>query len=176
MARLSSNVHACPKITLTKGRETPTVMNQAQLIPLETTVVGRLIFTKTKMRILIVDGNTTTADVVRFNLERHDMGVVVAHDGNEAWLFFQTEEFDCVIVDHTLPGIDGHELCENIRSVNPDVPLILLTGRMLEPAVMEPYERLNIVKAIPKPFSPREIVAVVKECVKADGGTDKDSD
>lgn len=116
------------------------------------------------MRILIVDDNTTTADVVRFNLERNDHGVVVAHDGNKAWLFFQAEKFDCVIVDHTLPGMNGHELCEKIRSINADIPVILLTGRTLEPSIMEPYERLQIAKAISKPFSPREIVASVQEC------------
>jgi DNA-binding response OmpR family regulator len=132
-------------------------------------------FTKTEMRILIVDDNTTTADVVRFNLERNNIGVAVAHDGNQAWRFFQEEEFGCVIVDHTLPGMNGHELCKKIRSVNPHVPLILLTGRTLEPSVMEPYERLNIVKAIPKPFSPRAIVAVVQECIRPDDGTDQDS-
>lgn len=127
------------------------------------------------MKILIVDDNTTTADVVRFNLERNNIGVAVAHDGNQAWAFFQEEEFDCVIVDHTLPGMNGHELCKKIRSVNPDVPLILLTGRTLERSVMEPYEQLNIAKKISKPFSPREIVAVVQQCIRPDDGADKDS-
>ena len=116
------------------------------------------------MRILIVDDNTTTADVVRFNLERSNHSVVVAHDGVKAWLFFQAEDFDCVVVDHTLPGMNGHELCEKIRGVNSEVPLVLLTGRTLEPSIMEPYERMQIAKAISKPFSPREIVATVEEC------------
>lgn len=116
------------------------------------------------MRILIVDDNTTTADVVRFNLERNNHGVVVAHNGDKAWLYFQAEKFDCVIVDHTLPGMNGHQLCEKIRGINPTIPLILLTGRTLEPSIMEPYEQLQIAKAMAKPFSPREIVSTVEEC------------
>lgn len=125
------------------------------------------------MRILIVDDNTTTADVVRFNLERNKHSVVVAHNGDDAWLFFQAEKFNCVIVDHTLPGMNGHQLCEKIRSINPDVPLVLLTGRTLEPSIMKPYEQLKISKAIAKPFSPREIVNVVEECcgIKKDDKT-----
>jgi len=151
-------------------------MSGAQLILFENDCRGSAFDCENLMRILIVDDNTTTADVVRFNLERNNISVVVAHDGIKAWLFFQAEKFDCVIVDHTLPGMNGHQLCEKIRSVNPDVPLILLTGRTLERAVMEPYERLNIYKAIPKPFSPREIVAVVQECVKPDAPSDEDAD
>lgn len=116
------------------------------------------------MRVLIVDDNTTTADVVRFNLERKDFGVVVAHDGDQAWLYFQAEKFDCVIIDHTLPGLKGDEICKLIRDQDAKVPIVLLTGRTLEPAVMKLYDPFNVAKAISKPFSPREIVAVVEEC------------
>ena len=119
------------------------------------------------MRVLIVDDNTTTADVVRFNLERKGISVVVAHDGDQAWLYFQAENFDCVILDHTLPGLKGDEICKLIREQDTDIPLILLTGRTLEPSVMQLYDPFNIAKAMSKPFSPREIVSVVEECVGA---------
>lgn len=124
-----------------------------------------------KMRVLIADDNSTTADVVRFNLERQNINVVVAHDGAQALLFFQAQDFDCVVVDHTMPGMKGNELCGRIREHDPKVPIVLLTGRTLEPSVMELYSSFNIAKAIPKPFSPRELVSTVTELISenADG-------
>lgn len=79
-------------------------------------------------RILLVDDEEAILKLLRFPLEREGYQVVTARDGEEALEIFAREEFDLVVLDIMLPGLDGMEVCRRIRAQS-IVPIIMLTAR-----------------------------------------------
>jgi DNA-binding response OmpR family regulator len=113
----------------------------------------------TGARILVVDDDRATVNLVRLYLERDQHQVSVAYDGRTALDMAKSQPFDLVVLDWMLPGIDGLTVCEQIRSVS-DVPVIMLTAR-----VQESDKLLGLTSGaddyLTKPFSPRELAARV---------------
>jgi len=79
-------------------------------------------------RILLVEDEQRIADTLRYGLEEIGYEVSVAYDGNVGLDFFVAGDFELIVLDISLPGINGLELCRRIRSVNEDVPIIMLTA------------------------------------------------
>ncbi|MBI3714256.1 MAG: response regulator [Burkholderiales bacterium] len=110
--------------------------------------------------ILVVEDDLKIAQVLRDYL--HAAGYVSEHSdhGQRALERLQTQAFDLVLLDRMLPGIDGVQLCQRLRSFS-QVPVIMLT------AMIEEDDKLDGLEAgaddyVCKPFSPREVVARVK--------------
>lgn len=119
--------------------------------------------------ILVAEDNAALASVVRFNLERAGFRVTVANDGLEAWENLQHESYDLLLTDQQMPEMTGCELCQNLRSV-PDfakLPVILLTAKGMELELPRLREELKITATFLKPFSPKEIVKAVEDCLAA---------
>jgi len=116
-------------------------------------------------RILVAEDNLAMAGVVRFNLEQAGLEVMVARCGRSAWEMLRQEDFDLVIVDVQMPGLNGTQLCERMRLVPrlADVPVILLTAKGLELDVRYHQEQLDVRSIISKPFSPRELLGLVQK-------------
>ncbi|MDP2699144.1 response regulator transcription factor [Thalassospira sp.] len=81
------------------------------------------------MRILIVEDNLPLADKVAAALRQTDHAVDLVHDGADALALVLQESFDLVILDLSLPGMDGIEVLQNIRARQLDVPVLVLTAR-----------------------------------------------
>ena len=79
-------------------------------------------------RVLVVDDEPTVRDVVRRYLERDGFQVRLAGDGDEALTSFQRDQPDLIVLDIMLPGMNGLEVCRQVRAAG-STPIILLSAR-----------------------------------------------
>jgi DNA-binding response OmpR family regulator len=130
--------------------------------------------TSAPARVLVVEDDPTVAEVVRRYLEREGFAVEAVGDGREALIRADASSPDLVVLDIMLPGLDGLEVCRELRSRAP-VPVIMLTARGSEEDRVVGLE-LGADDYVSKPFSPRELTARVKAVLRrghaplSDGG------
>jgi DNA-binding response OmpR family regulator len=125
--------------------------------PASTSAVGRT-------RVLVVDDEQPIRDLVRGYLAREQMDVLTAEDGTTALELVRTEQPDVVVLDLMLPGVDGIEVCRQLRTYS-DAYVLMLTARGEE---VDRIVGLSIGADdyLTKPFSPRELVARVKALLR----------
>lgn len=111
-------------------------------------------------RILVVDDEENIVEILRSNLEREGYDVIAAFDGNTAVDLALAESPDLVLLDCMLPGIDGFDVCRQIRN-ELTVPILMLTAKSEEIDKVLGLE-LGADDYITKPFSMREVLARVK--------------
>ena len=111
-------------------------------------------------RILVVDDETALVELVRSYLEREQYEVLTAADGRAALDLARAVHPDLVVLDVMLPGLDGIEVCRQLRQFS-DAYVILLTARTEE---IDKILGLTVGADdyLTKPFSPRELVARIK--------------
>ena len=123
----------------------------------------------TAPRILVVDDESRMRKLVKDFLSKSDYEVLEAEDGNEAVdVFFSEKGIDLVILDVMMPGMDGWEVCREIRK-HSQVPIIMLTARSDERDELTGFE-LGVDEYITKPFSPKILVARVEAILRRSGG------
>ena len=115
-------------------------------------------------RILIVDDEPSIVDVLTYNLEKAHYHVLVARDGVEALKQARKESPDLVVLDLMLPGLDGLEVCRELRKEG-DIPIIMLTARDEEVDRVVGLE-LGADDYVVKPFSTRELLARIKTVLR----------
>lgn len=83
------------------------------------------------MKILLIEDDVHLADAIRSGLEQKAHVVDILHDGNdgENRILARQEDYDIIILDLTLPGKNGFEICKHVRSLGATIPIIILTGR-----------------------------------------------
>ena len=81
------------------------------------------------MRILLIDDDETLVDLLTRNLEQQNYAVDVATDGEQGWIYGSTYSYDLMILDWSLPKLDGISLCQRFRTSGYANPIILLTSR-----------------------------------------------
>jgi DNA-binding response OmpR family regulator len=129
-------------------------------------------------RALVVDDEVPLAGVVASYLEREHFEVSIAHNGHDAIATAREIDPDVVVLDVALPGIDGLEVCRQLRTFS-DAYVVMLTARDTE---MDTVVGLSVGADdyVTKPFSPRELVARIRamlrrpRTVAADGGAVSD--
>ena len=115
-------------------------------------------------KILVIDDEREIVKLVRAYLEQAGFRVVTASDGQEGLTVFRHEKPDLVVLDLSLPRIDGLDVCRTIRRES-DTPVIMLTARVEEQDRLIGLE-LGADDYIVKPFSPREVVARVRAVLR----------
>jgi DNA-binding response OmpR family regulator len=115
-------------------------------------------------KILVIDDEREIVKLVRAYLERAGFRVVTASDGQEGLTVFRHEKPDLVVLDLSLPRIDGLDVCRTIRRES-DTPVIMLTARVEEQDRLIGLE-LGADDYIVKPFSPREVAARVRAVLR----------
>jgi len=120
-------------------------------------------------KVLVVDDEPEIVRLVRAYLERAGFAVVTAAEGREALAVFRHERPNLVVLDLNLPGMDGLDVCREMRRAS-DVPIIMLTARLEETDRLIGLE-LGADDYVVKPFSPREIVARVRAVLRRTEGT-----
>jgi len=118
----------------------------------------------TQDRILIVEDEPTVAEVVDRYLRRDGYDVSVAHDGIQAMEAYDRVQPDLVVLDVMLPGLDGMEVCRQIRS-RATTPIIMLTARGDEVDKLVGLQ-IGADDYVTKPFSPRELEARVRAVLR----------
>ncbi|MEO8134497.1 MAG: response regulator [Betaproteobacteria bacterium] len=114
--------------------------------------------------ILIVDDDAEIRDLLREYFQKHDFRVGTAANGKELRAAMAASRPDLVILDLMLPGEDGLTLCRELRAGS-EVPIIMLTARGEEADRVVGLE-MGADDYVPKPFSPRELVARVKSVLR----------
>ncbi len=126
-----------------------------------------------KATILVVDDERKIRDLVRSYLEREGYAVLVADTGQGALEAIERARPDLVVLDLMLPDLPGEEVARSVR-VHSDVPIIMLTAKAGEDDRVTGL-RLGADDYLPKPFSPRELVARVEAVLRrARGGARTD--
>lgn len=120
------------------------------------------------MRILVIEDEKRVADLVKRELEDQDYSVELAFDGNAGKSLALQNEYDVIIMDIVLPGIDGITLCKQLRQVKPDIPLIMLTALG---AIDDKVEGLDAGADdyLVKPIDFRELHARIRSLTKRQG-------
>ena len=115
--------------------------------------------------ILLVEDEKKIADTLRYGLEENGYQTEVAYDGGIAWKLFQKSPFNLVVLDINLPGMNGYELCKNIRSHNAHVPIIMLTALNSLNDKIEGYDS-GADDYIVKPFEFKELLMKIRVLLK----------
>lgn len=106
-------------------------------------------------KILIADDEPYVLDVCKRILEK-DYQVKIVHSGLEAIQVVQYEQFDLLLTDIKMPGIDGLETAREVKKINPDIVCITMTGfSTMETAIKA--LRLGVDEFVIKPFAPEEL-------------------
>ena len=107
--------------------------------------------------VLLIEDEFNVGNLVKSYLGHHGYRVVWARSAEEGWDELDRHPIDLVLLDIRLPGMDGFELCRRVRERSA-VPIIMLTARDEEADRVLGLE-LGADDYVPKPFSPRELVA-----------------
>lgn len=111
-------------------------------------------------RILIVEDEEAIAELEKDYLELNDFEVVIENSGDTGLATALSEDFDLIILDLMLPGIDGFEICKRIRE-DKDVPILMVSAKKDDIDKIRGLG-LGADDYLTKPFSPSELVARVK--------------
>jgi DNA-binding response OmpR family regulator len=127
-------------------------------------------------KILVVEDDMKTANLIRLYLQQAGYDVTVAFDGAAGLSAARQKLPDLVVLDLMLPTMDGMEVCRALR-METGIPIIMLTARSTEDDVLRGLDS-GADDYIAKPFSPREVVArvrtVLRRVGKATDSTKKD--
>ena len=115
-------------------------------------------------RILVVDDEKVMVKGIRFNLENDGYQVDVGYDGREAVELDRATDYDLIILDLMMPGLDGLEACMEIRTFS-TVPIIMLTARGEDTDKLLGFE-YGADDYITKPFNILEVKARVKALLR----------
>jgi two-component system, OmpR family, alkaline phosphatase synthesis response regulator PhoP len=120
-----------------------------------------------KGTVLVIDDEGDLIELVRYNLEKEGFLVKSALDGESGLLAAVRDNPDIILVDLMLPGIDGLEVCQRLRSEprTARIPIIMLTAKSAESDRIVGLE-LGADDYVTKPFSPRELAARVKAVLR----------
>ncbi|HJT63454.1 MAG TPA: response regulator transcription factor [Candidatus Limnocylindria bacterium] len=122
--------------------------------------------------LLIVDDDPKIRDLVRLYVEREGHRAVFAGDGLEALAVAREQKPALVLLDVMLPGLDGFEVCRQLRDES-DVPIVLLTARSGDSDKVVGLD-LGADDYVVKPFSPRELMARVRVQLRRRAGETDD--
>lgn len=116
-------------------------------------------------KVLVVDDEPNIVDILRFNLQREGYEVLAAYDGPDGLRQAQTLSPDLILLDVMLPGMDGFQVCEELRKTDQLTPVIMLTAREEERDRVMGLE-LGADDYVVKPFSVRELMARVRTNIR----------
>ena len=118
-------------------------------------------------KVLIVDDDKNICDLLRLYLEKEGYIVILSHDGEEAVVKFNALKPDIVLLDVMLPGLDGWQVCREIRKKS-NIPILMITAKS------DTFDKvlgleLGADDYIVKPFDSKEVIARIKAVVRRTG-------
>ena len=116
------------------------------------------------IKILMIEDDLELAEILSEYLSQYDMDITVIDDPYLGISKLNLEKFDLLILDLTLPGIDGLEVCKEIRKNN-DVPIIISSARH------DLTDKVNAFNFgaddyVPKPYNPQELLARIQSHIR----------
>ncbi|MCU0395575.1 MAG: response regulator transcription factor [Chitinophagaceae bacterium] len=118
-----------------------------------------------KYKILLCEDDTNLGMVLKNYLELNDYDVTLERDGRLGLAAFQREKFDICLLDVMMPNMDGFTLAEEIRDVDPDIPLFFLSAKTMKEDIIQGY-KLGADDYITKPFDSEVLLHKIKAILK----------
>ncbi len=119
---------------------------------------------ETEAKVLVVDDEDRIRRLIRMYMERDNFIVEEAENGTAALDLALNNDYDVILLDIMMPGMDGVEVCQELRKQK-DTPVIMLTAKGEEANRVQGFE-IGADDYIVKPFSPREVVLRVKALLR----------
>ena len=116
-------------------------------------------------KILIVEDERKIADTIKFGLSEFGFQVEVAYDGTLGYHLFNAQDFNLVILDINLPGMNGYDLCKAIRLKDQHIPIIMLTSMIALKDKIEGYDS-GADDYMVKPFEFKELLLKIRALLK----------
>src|SRR5690606_6464511 len=120
---------------------------------------------KEKNKVLLVEDDTNFGQVLKNYLELNDFVVELARDGILGLAAFRREKFDICLLDVMMPNMDGFTLAEEIRNVDPEIPLFFLSAKSMKDDNMNCYKH-GADDYITKPFDSEILLQKIKAILK----------
>lgn len=124
-------------------------------------------------RILVIDDDQDIRETSKVLLEHEGFEVIVAEDGPKGLALFGAMNFDAVVIDLFMPGMDGLSTIKAFRQCSPSVPIIAMSGFMDLYAFRDSTDRgpdflsmaseVGAVASVSKPFRPRDLLRAVQD-------------
>ncbi len=140
------------------------------------------------MRLLIVEDEPAMAEGLKFNFESEGYDVMLVGDGFRAMELFtqiyhpdaETEAepvapFDAIVLDLMLPGMSGYDICKQLREMDPQVPVLVLSARTLTEDRMQAFD-CGSDQYLTKPFELAELLNRVKNLIERNRTKDRNRD
>jgi len=118
-----------------------------------------------KYKVLLCEDDTNLGMVLKNYLELNDYDVILERDGRLGLAAFQREKFDICLLDVMMPNMDGFTLAEEIRDVDPDMPLFFLSAKTMKEDIVAGY-KLGADDYITKPFDSEVLLLKIKAILK----------
>ena len=119
----------------------------------------------TKPKILLCEDDANLGMVLKNYLELNDYDVILERDGRLGLAAFQREKFDICLLDVMMPNMDGFTVAEEIRDINPDMPLFFLSAKTMKEDIIQGY-KLGADDYITKPFDSEVLLLKIKAILK----------
>lgn len=113
-----------------------------------------------KFKILIAEDEKDIVDLLKLYLEKEDLEIIPAYNGEEAWNIIKTHNIDLAVLDIMMPKLNGFELTKKIRSKY-SIPIIILSAKHMDNDKILGLD-LGADDYITKPFNPLEVIARIK--------------
>lgn len=127
-----------------------------------------------KHKILLCEDDQNLGLVLKNYLELNDYDVTLERDGRLGLAAFQREKFELCLLDVMMPNMDGFKLAEEIRDINPDIPLFFLSAKTMKEDIIQGY-KLGADDYITKPFDSEVLMLKIKAILKRNDDLNKDA-
>ena len=122
------------------------------------------------MRILVCDDEKLIRDLIKEYVENEGYKCDEASDGNMAIAMVEEKDYDLIVMDIMMPGMDGITAVREIKQIK-DIPVLMLSARKEEEDKLQGFDS-GIDDYVTKPFSPKELIARIKVILKRNGNDD----
>ncbi len=118
-----------------------------------------------KIKLLLAEDDKNLGMVLRSYLEAKNFDVVLATNGEEAFMQFMKNQYDMCLLDVMMPIKDGFTLAKNIREHDKKIPILFTTAKSMEQDILEGFA-VGADDYITKPFSMEELLVRIKAIIK----------
>lgn len=127
-----------------------------------------------KTKILLAEDDLNLGKILKSYLEAKNFDVELYHNGEEALLSFQKNEYDIIVLDVMMPVMDGFTAAQNIRKTDKKIPIIFLTAKSLEEDKLKGFD-IGADDYITKPFNMELLLARVNAIIRRIGADENEN-
>ena len=115
--------------------------------------------------VLLIEDQVELCQILKDTLSLYGFEVIYSHNGDEGFKAFRSREFRLVVIDIMMPGSDGYSAVKRIRSVNKEIPILMLTAKPLTEDLVKAFD-LGCNDFVRKPFVMEELIARIRSLAK----------